>query len=83
MDEVSRLESAVRAPTLSLGSEAALAEAPALHVEVREESVGGRGADGTVELRGVVLVGSKVTQPTPVPPGVPIRIGKTVLELRR
>jgi hypothetical protein len=24
-----------------------------------------------------------VTQPTPVPPGVPIRIGKTVLELRR
>jgi hypothetical protein len=25
----------------------------------------------------------KVTQPTPVPVGVPIRIGKTVLELRR
>jgi hypothetical protein len=24
-----------------------------------------------------------VTQPTPVPTGVPIRIGKTVLELRR
>ena len=26
---------------------------------------------------------TKVTQPTPVGPGVPIRIGKTVLELRR
>jgi pSer/pThr/pTyr-binding forkhead associated (FHA) protein len=32
---------------------------------------------------GTYLDRHKVTQPTPVPPGVPIRIGKTVLELRR
>ena len=32
---------------------------------------------------GTYLDRLKVTQPTPVPPGVPIRIGKTVLELRR
>jgi pSer/pThr/pTyr-binding forkhead associated (FHA) protein len=31
---------------------------------------------------GTYLDRSKVTGPTPVPPGVPIRIGKTVLELR-
>src|ERR1039458_4768044 len=32
---------------------------------------------------GTYLDRQKVTQPTPVPAGVPIRIGKTVLELRR
>ena len=32
---------------------------------------------------GTSLDRQKVSQPTPVPPGVPIRIGKTVLELRR
>jgi hypothetical protein len=32
---------------------------------------------------GTYLDRHKVTQPTPVPIGVPIRIGKTVLELRR
>jgi pSer/pThr/pTyr-binding forkhead associated (FHA) protein len=32
---------------------------------------------------GTFLDRQKVTQPTPVPVGVPIRIGKTVLELRR
>jgi pSer/pThr/pTyr-binding forkhead associated (FHA) protein len=32
---------------------------------------------------GTYLDREKVTQPTPVPVGVPIRIGKTVLELRR
>ena len=32
---------------------------------------------------GTYLDRQKVTQPTPVFPGVPIRIGKTVLELRR
>ena len=32
---------------------------------------------------GTYLDKQKVTQPTPVPAGVPIRIGKTVLELRR
>ena len=32
---------------------------------------------------GTYLDRQKVTQPTPVPNGVPIRIGKTVLELRR
>jgi hypothetical protein len=32
---------------------------------------------------GTYLDRQKVTQPTPVPPGVAIRIGKTVLELRR
>jgi hypothetical protein len=32
---------------------------------------------------GTFLDRQKVTQPMPVPPGVPIRIGKTVLELRR
>jgi hypothetical protein len=32
---------------------------------------------------GTYLDRQKVTQPTPVPPGVQIRIGKTVLELRR
>ena len=32
---------------------------------------------------GTYLDRQKVTQPTPVPPGVPIRIGKTVLELRK
>jgi hypothetical protein len=32
---------------------------------------------------GTYLDRQKVTHPTPVPPGVPIRIGKTVLELRR
>ena len=32
---------------------------------------------------GTYLGGSKVTRPTPVPLGTPIRIGKTVLELRR
>ena len=32
---------------------------------------------------GTYLDRQKVTQPMPVPPGVPIRIGKTVLELRR
>jgi pSer/pThr/pTyr-binding forkhead associated (FHA) protein len=32
---------------------------------------------------GTYLGRTKVTQPTPVPPGVPIRIGKTVLELRK
>ncbi len=32
---------------------------------------------------GTYLDRQKVTQPTPVPTGVPIRIGKTVLELRR
>jgi pSer/pThr/pTyr-binding forkhead associated (FHA) protein len=32
---------------------------------------------------GTYLDRQKVTQPTPVPPGVPIRIGKTILELRR
>lgn len=32
---------------------------------------------------GTYLDRQKVTQPTPVSPGVPIRIGKTVLELRR
>ena len=32
---------------------------------------------------GTYLDRQKVTQPTPVPPGEPIRIGKTVLELRR
>lgn len=32
---------------------------------------------------GTYLDRQKVTQPTPVPAGVPVRIGKTVLELRR
>ena len=32
---------------------------------------------------GTYLDRQKVAQPTPVPTGVPIRIGKTVLELRR
>jgi hypothetical protein len=32
---------------------------------------------------GTYLDRQKVTRPMPVPPGVPIRIGKTVLELRR
>jgi pSer/pThr/pTyr-binding forkhead associated (FHA) protein len=32
---------------------------------------------------GTYLDRQKVSQPIPVPPGVPIRIGKTVLELRR
>ncbi len=32
---------------------------------------------------GTYLDRQKVSQPTPVPAGVPIRIGKTVLELRR
>ena len=32
---------------------------------------------------GTYLDRQKVTHPTPVPVGVPIRIGKTVLELRR
>jgi pSer/pThr/pTyr-binding forkhead associated (FHA) protein len=32
---------------------------------------------------GTYLDRQKVTQPTPVPVGVPIRIGKTVLELRK
>jgi pSer/pThr/pTyr-binding forkhead associated (FHA) protein len=32
---------------------------------------------------GTYLDRQKVTQPTPVPLGVPVRIGKTVLELRR
>jgi len=32
---------------------------------------------------GTFLDRQKVTAPTPVPVGVPIRIGKTVLELRR
>ena len=32
---------------------------------------------------GTYLVRQKVTRPMPVPMGVPIRIGKTVLELRR
>jgi pSer/pThr/pTyr-binding forkhead associated (FHA) protein len=32
---------------------------------------------------GTYLDRQKVTQPVPIPPGVPIRIGKTVLELRR
>ena len=32
---------------------------------------------------GTYLDRQKVTQPTPVPPGVPVRIGKTVLELRK
>jgi pSer/pThr/pTyr-binding forkhead associated (FHA) protein len=32
---------------------------------------------------GTYLDREKVTQPTPVPVGVPIRIGKTVLELRK
>ena len=32
---------------------------------------------------GTYLDRQKVTRPTPVPTGVPIRIGKTVLELRR
>ena len=32
---------------------------------------------------GTYLDRQKVTRPTPVPPGVPVRIGKTVLELRR
>ena len=32
---------------------------------------------------GTYLDRQKVSRPTPVPPGVPIRIGKTVLELRR
>jgi pSer/pThr/pTyr-binding forkhead associated (FHA) protein len=32
---------------------------------------------------GTYLDRQKVTGPTPVPVGVPIRIGKTVLELRR
>ena len=32
---------------------------------------------------GTYLDRQKVTRPTPVPPGAPIRIGKTVLELRR
>ena len=32
---------------------------------------------------GTYLDRQKVTEPTPVPVGVPIRIGKTVLELRR
>ena len=32
---------------------------------------------------GTYLDRQKVTRPTPVPAGVPVRIGKTVLELRR
>ena len=32
---------------------------------------------------GTYLAGSKVTAPTPVPLGQPIKIGKTVMELRR
>lgn len=32
---------------------------------------------------GTYLGRNKLTQPTPVPPGVPIRIGKTVIELRK
>jgi pSer/pThr/pTyr-binding forkhead associated (FHA) protein len=32
---------------------------------------------------GTYLGRTRLTQPTPVPPGVPIRIGKTVLELRK
>jgi pSer/pThr/pTyr-binding forkhead associated (FHA) protein len=32
---------------------------------------------------GTYLDRQRVTEPTPVPPGVPIRVGKTVLELRK
>jgi pSer/pThr/pTyr-binding forkhead associated (FHA) protein len=32
---------------------------------------------------GTYLDRTRVTRPTPVPPGAPVRIGKTVLELRR
>jgi len=32
---------------------------------------------------GTYLGRTRLTQPTPVPPGVPIRIGKTVIELRK
>ena len=32
---------------------------------------------------GTYLGRTRLTQPTPLPPGVPIRIGKTVLELRK
>ncbi|NUS03768.1 MAG: FHA domain-containing protein, partial [Nonomuraea sp.] len=32
---------------------------------------------------GTYLDRSKVTRPTPVPLGVPIRVGKTVIELRK
>jgi len=39
--------------------------------------------DDLGSTNGTYLDRQKVTQPTPVPPGVPIRIGKTVLELRR
>jgi hypothetical protein len=39
--------------------------------------------DDLGSTNGTYLDRQKVTQPTPVPPGVPIRIGGTVLELRR
>ncbi|HET6911631.1 MAG TPA: FHA domain-containing protein [Mycobacteriales bacterium] len=46
-----------------------------------------RGAEWILEdlgsTNGTFLDRAKVTAPTPVPLGVPIRVGKTVLELRR
>lgn len=46
-----------------------------------------RGAEWVLEdlgsTNGTFLDRAKVTAPTPVPAGVPIRVGKTVLELRR
>jgi hypothetical protein len=56
------------------------------YASTRHARIAKRGTDWYVEdlgsTNGTYLDRAKVTGPTRVPPGVPIRIGKTVIELR-
>jgi pSer/pThr/pTyr-binding forkhead associated (FHA) protein len=56
------------------------------YASTRHARLGFQGGDWFLEdlgsTNGTYLDRAKVTGPTRVPPGVPIRIGKTVIELR-
>jgi pSer/pThr/pTyr-binding forkhead associated (FHA) protein len=53
------------------------------HARLYPDSSGAWVVEDLGSTNGTYLDRTKISSPTPVPPGVPIRIGKTVLELRK
>jgi len=82
----SRLDLAQQQITLGRANDATLVlnddYASSRHARIFRRTVSGSSRI-SARRNGTYLDRQKVTQPTPVPLGVPIRIGKTVLELRR
>ncbi|MDX6223907.1 MAG: hypothetical protein QOE64_283 [Frankiales bacterium] len=52
------------------------------HARISPDGTGGWLLEDLGSTNGTFLDRAKVTEPTPIPVGVPIRIGRTVLELR-